>query len=181
MKVEKRCVNLNAYIIDLTYEIRDAGEKKEAVFSFRNLNYGSIAAIKLIGTAQDSFGDIVKFGEKDFFEIKKAGLQAGPGEHSGFTVVLGDCDIKKIDVTIGQIAYEDGKVVTPETESPVTYEIERLNSIWTADDHFEKDALDVMREINKESICFPKKHEKGWICACGNLNSEKHESCVLCG
>ncbi len=181
MKLEKRSVDLNAYIIDLSYEIKNMGEKEEVTFSFRNLNYGSITAIKLTGTAQDSFGDTVKFGEKDSFEIKKASLNVRPGEKSSFTVEFDSYDIKKMDITIGQIVYMDGKIVTPKPEELVTYEIEKLSSIWGADNHFEKDALDVMREIDKEAVCFPKMHERGWICACGNLNSEKNESCALCG
>ena len=71
MKIEKRSVDLNAYISDLECFVENIDAKKQLSFSFRNLNYGTIVAIRLLCRAYDSFGDKLQFGGNDSLEIKK--------------------------------------------------------------------------------------------------------------
>lgn len=181
MRTEKRTVDLNAYIIDLRCDTNNLEDKVQLTFSFKNLNHGTITAVKLFCVAYDSFGDRIQFEGKEFYEVKKAGLQIKPLKKAGFSIEIEKCDIKSVEVSIAQIVYSDGEVVAPKEQKLIEYEIEVLSSSWSADDYFEKDALLIMREKNDKAICFPKIHPEGWICVCGTLNSESRNDCSGCG
>lgn len=181
MFLEKRKVDLNAYIKDVIYEIKDNNQTKSISVSFVNLCYGTITAIKLIMFAKDSFGDDIIFGNIKQFEIKRADLNIKSGKKCSFSIEIGNYDIKKIDLVIDQIVYADGRIVKPLDENVVEYEVERLSSSWSQQEHFEKDALEVLNSYLEQAICFPKVLPLGWVCACGNLNSLESEICAVCG
>lgn len=181
MVLENRKVDLNAYIRDIIYEMKDDNQTKSISISFTNLYYGTITAIKLFMFAKDSFGDDIIFENSKQFEIKKADLNIKSGKKCGFSIEIGNYDIKKIDLVIDQIVYVDGRIVKPLDENVVEYEVERLSSSWSPQEHFEKDALEVLSNYLEQAICFPKILFSGWICACGNLNSLESEICAVCG
>jgi hypothetical protein len=181
MKIEKQSVDLNAYISDLKCLVENIDARKQLIFSYRNLNYGTIVAIRLLCKAYDSFGDKIQFGENDFLEVKKVDLQIKPCKNVSFSVDVGKYDIKKIDVSVAQIVYTNGEKIVPKEPEIVEYEVEVLSSSWSPENHFEKEALSIMKEINNMAICFPKIHPKGWICVCGRLNPESENNCAKCG
>lgn len=186
MKIKKMTVDLNAYISDLECVINTSNNKKQLSFSFKNRNYGIIAAIRLSCVAYDSFGDRIQFDGKEFLEIKKADLQIEPLKSASFTVDVDDYkadnyDVKKVEVSVKQLVYVNGEKLIPKEPRIVEYEVEVLSSSWSIEDHFEKDALSIMEEKNNEAICFPKIHPEGWICVCGILNSESENNCTGCG
>lgn len=80
-----------------------------------------------------------------------------------------------------QLVYANGEKIIPKESKIVEYEVEILSSSWSAEDHFEKDALSIMQEKNNQAICFPKVHPIGWICVGGMLNSESENNCAGCG
>lgn len=181
MKIEKRSVDLNAYISDLECLVENIDAKKQLSFSFRNLNYGTIVAIRLLCRAYDSFGDKLQFGGNDSLEIKKVDLQIKPCKNVNFSVDVGKYDIQKVDVSVAQIVYTNGEKIIPRESKIAEYEVEALSLSWSPDDHFERDAIEILREKNNEAICFPKIHPDGWICVCGRLNPESENNCVWCG
>lgn len=181
MRIEKKTVDLNAYIFDLDCDIKTADGKKQFLFSFKNKNYGTIEAIRLLCVAYDSFGDKIQFDGNDFLEIKKADLQVKPLKTASFSVDVDKHDVKRVEVSATQLVYANGEKVVPKESKVVEYEIEVLSSGWSAENHFEEDALSIMKEKNNEAICFPKIHSEGWICACGMLNPESENNCAGCG
>ena len=176
MLKEKRVVDFNAYITDLTYEIINNEGIKSVKINFRNLNYGIITAIRFELKAYDSFEDEIIFSSGDAFEIKKADLNIKPCEKASFTAEIGNYDIKKISLELKQIVFADSGVVLPKQSDTEEYEIDILRAI----DREDADALAVMRENNQRSICYPAAIEKGWICSCGYLNSFDQVRCRSC-
>lgn len=181
MRIEKRTVDLNAYISDLECVIKTADNKKQLEFSFKNKNYGIIIAIRLLCVAYDSFGDKIQFNGNEFLDIKKADLQVEPLNDASFSVDVDKCDVKKVEVSATQLVYANGEKLIPKEPRVVEYEVEVLSSSCSPEDHFEKDALSIMKEKNNKAICFPKIHPEGWICTCGILNSESENNCAGCG
>lgn len=181
MQIIKKTVDLNAYISDLECVVNADGDRKQLLFSFKNKNHGIIEAIKLSCVAYDSFGDKIQFDGNEFLEIKKADLQINPFENASFSIDIETYDIKKVEVDVTQLVYSNGENVIPKEPRIVEYEVEALSSSWTPDNHFEKDALSIMKEKNDLAICFPKIHPEGWVCVCGTLNSESENTCSGCG
>lgn len=181
MRIEKRIVDLEAYISGLGCIIKTVDNKKQLYFSFKNRNHGTIEAIRLLCTAYDSFGDKIQFEGKDFLEIKRADLQAKPFKNVSFYIDINVNDVKKVEVSVTQLVYTDGEKIIPKKSKIVEYEVEILSSSWSPEDHFEKDALLIMQEKNNQAICFPKVHPMGWICVCGMLNPESENNCAECG
>lgn len=178
---ENRKIDVNAYVKDFCYEIKSEGSNKNICVSFTNLYYGTISAIKLILSAKDSFGDKIMLSDNEYFEIKRIGLDIKCGKKCSFTTALGNYDVKQIELVIDQIVFDDGSIVKPLEENIIEYEIERLSTIWTPQEHYEKDAIEVMKKYNTSSICFPKNISSGWICSCGYLNFDKADICAACG
>lgn len=181
MQKIKRTVDLNAYISDLKCVVKADGDKKQLLFSFKNNNHGIIEAIKLSCVAYDSFGDKIQFDGNEFLEIKKVDLQINSFKNASFSIDIEKYDIKKVEVDVTQLVYSNGEKVIPKEPRIVEYEVEALSSSWTPDNHFEKDALSIMKEKNDLAICFPKIHPEGWVCVCGTLNSESENTCSGCG
>lgn len=181
MRIEKRTVDLNAYISDLECVVKAVDNKKQLSFSFRNMNYGTVVAVRLSCVAYDSFDDKIQFDGNDFLEVKRADLQIEPLKRANFSVDVDKYDLKRIEVSATQIVYADGEKVVPKEPKVIEYEVEILSSSWSPDEHFEKDALTIMREKNDKAICFPKLHPEGWICVCGTLNTESESNCGGCG
>lgn len=176
MILQKRQVNLNAYITDLTYLIDDKEGKKTLSIKFQNLNYGTINAIKMSLVAKDSFGDKIDFKGLDRLEIKRADLNIKPCKKASFSVDVGDYDIRQVELEVKQIVFDNLGIVTPKEPEIVEYEIEELQASLPEDGK----VLSVMHEVNRQSMCFPQHHEKGWICACGNLNANTSDKCCFC-
>ena len=181
MRTEKKTVDFNAYISDLECVIKTVDDKRKLSFSFKNKNYGIIAAIRLLCVAYDSFDDKIQFEGNDFLDIKRADLQIKPLENASFSVNVDKYDVKRVEVSVTQIVFANGEKIIPKEPRIVEYEIEVLSSSGDSENHFEKDALSIMKEKNSKAICFPKIHPEGWICVCGILNSESENNCAGCG
>lgn len=181
MQIIKKTVDLNAYISDLKCVVKADGDRKQLLFSFKNKNHGIIAAIKLSCVAYDSFGDKIQFDGNELLEIKKVDLQINPFKNSSFSIDIEKYDVKKVEVFVAQLVYTNGENVIPKEPRIVEYDVEVLSSIWNPDNHFEKDALSIMKEKNDLAICFPRIHPEGWVCVCGTLNSESENTCSGCG
>ena len=179
-KVTKR-VDLNAYIADFKCEVKSENGNKQLSVSFDNLGYGTVVAIRFVVWAKDSFGDEIDFDGNDVLEIKKVDINIKPQKKAGFVCNIKNYDIKELDSKITQIVYDNGKIVVPEGSDIVDYEVEVLSTSWSQTDHFEKDAVEYMRETNSKAICFPAIHPRGWICICGSLNRGDISKCNACG
>lgn len=177
---EKRSVDLNARIIDVEYEIKSNDNIKTVVLSFKNLNYGTINAIKFSFRATDSFGDVITFDDGERYEVKRADLNVKPRDKVNICVEIGKYDIKNIDLKLEQIVYSSGEVFKTEEPDIVEYDIEKLSGSWDTNDHFEHDALGILREFNSNAICMPAIHPRGWVCCCGYLNANDTEICYNC-
>ncbi len=181
MRIEQRIVDLNAYIENINYEIKDDQNGKKLVYSFTNVSSEIITAIKLKCTCYDSFDDKIKFDDVDYLEVKKATLNIKPTENASFVVNIKQCDLQKTKVELLQIVYSNGEKVDPIDEDIVKYDINVLSSSRSVDDHIESDMFSYMKEKNDKAICFPKEHSAGWICSCGRLNKNSQDQCVGCG
>ncbi len=151
MRLEKRIVDLNAFIKDVNQNIKENGGIKYLDFSFTNLQHGNITAIKLYVTAKDSFGDTVSFGDSNRFEVKRVDLNIKKGDNCSFSTEIGRYDIKQVNVLVDQIVFDNNNICKPLDTNVVEYEIERLSSSWTSTEHFEKDALERLQEYNSAS------------------------------
>lgn len=181
MTTKKKTVDLNAIIYDLECVIKTADNKKQLSLSFKNKNYGTIVAIRLWCVAYDSFDDKIQFEGNEFLEIKRADLQIEPLKKASFSVDVDKYDVKRVEVSVKQLVFANGEKLIPKEPRVVEYEVDVLSSSWSLDNHFEKDALSIMKEKNSKAICFPKIHPEGWICVCGMLNSESENNCAGCG
>lgn len=179
MRIEKRTVDLEAYISDLQCTIETVDNKKQLFFSFKNRNYGTIDAIRLSCVAYDSFGDKIYFDGNDFLEIKRVDLQIKPLKNANFSVDVDKYDVKSVEASVTQIVYTNGEKIIPKEPKITEYEVELLSWSWSPEDHYEKDALSLMKGKNNQAICFPKIHPLGWICVCGMLNTGNN--CIGCG
>ncbi len=173
-----KSVDLNAYISNLKCAPQLVEGNKQLSITFDNLGYGTIVAVKIEINAKDSFGDEIDFGGKKTLEIKKTDLNIKPRKKAGFIYESNNYDIKEITrCRIVQIIYENGENVSPREMEIVDYEVEVFNSSKS----YEKEVLEYIKEINNKAICYPKMHDKGWICICGNLNREDLTTCNACG
>ena len=152
MRIEQRIVDLNAYIENINYEIKDDQNGKKLVYSFTNVSSEIITAIKLKCTCYDSFDDKIKFDDVDYLEVKKATLNIKPTENASFVVNIKQCDLQKAKVELLQIVYSNGEKVDPIDEDIVKYDINVLSSSRSVDDHIESDMLSYMKEKNDKAI-----------------------------
>ena len=177
-KIVEKTVDLNANILYLKHEIVADTSKTQARIEFRNMAYGTIAAVKFEARGYNAFGDEIQIDGKPTFDIVAQDLIISPKKYAKLDIVLPNNDIRKLDIRLKQVCYANGKIVDEQLENKVTYKIENLDGTGGLE---ELEAKRLLKKKNEEAICFSKKIGQNWICICGYLNKNTDTICHQCG
>ena len=181
MKVEKRKVDLNAIIRDLSFFIQNNSEGAWVQLHFTNATDEVISALKFRAKGKNSFDDIIQIKDDDYFQLIAQDINLKSNAVGDVKINLPDSNIRKLELELQQVCFSDGKIVIPDKPDIVDYEIELLCNSWSSQGSSEKDALDYLKGLNSKAICYPRRIEKGWICTCGMLNKNTNIVCTNCG
>lgn len=176
MKKRVKKTDINAYILELKKEIIDIAGDKKVNLLLKNLNYDRVTALKFRVVAWDSFEERVMFDNSDYCIIKVPDLNIGKCALDNIVIDLEKHDVKKVDIEIIQIVFDNKGITDSLPEEIVEYEYDELEE----NIYEEKEQLLAMREINSRAICYPYTDENGWICTCGYYNKKENEYCASC-
>lgn len=176
MKKRVKKTDINAYILELKKEIIDIAGDKKVNLLLKNLNYDRVTALKFRVAAWDSFEERVMFDNSDYCIIKVPDLNIGKCALDNIVIDLEKHDVKKVDIEIIQIVFDNKGITDSLPEEIVEYEYDELEE----NIYEEKEQLLAMREINSRAICYPYTDENGWVCTCGYYNKKENEYCASC-
>ncbi|NEU05025.1 ankyrin repeat domain-containing protein [Clostridium senegalense] len=140
---------------------------------FRNLHQGIISAIKLELQGLNSFNEVVKVEGKDTFTcyIQDLDGQLGCKFNNRNSALLPEKDIRKLNISIKEIAFNNGNFIYKNKKNEIEREIECIT---------ENEELMILKKHTKTGVCYAKKENNLWICVCGRPNYENVKKCVRC-
>lgn len=140
---------------------------------FRNLHQGIISAIKLELQGFNSFNEVVKVEGKDTFTcyIQDLDGQLGCEFNNRNPVLLPEKDIRKLNISIKEIAFNNGNFIYKNKKNEIEREIECIT---------ENEELMILKKHTKTGVCYAKEENNLWICVCGRPNYENVKKCVCC-
>ncbi|MGG7163455.1 ankyrin repeat domain-containing protein [Clostridium ihumii] len=167
--------DLNSPVEVLRYEI--LSKDNESIYfniSFRNLNQGVISAIILELQGFNSFNELIKVDGNDKFTccIQDLNGQLGSSFKNMYPVLLPEKDIRKLDITIKEVSFNEGKFIYKNEANKIEVEVENIK---------EEDEFKALRKHTQDGICYAKECNNLWVCVCGRPNHENVRKCVRCG
>lgn len=167
-------VDLNSPVEILRWDILSKNDGNIYLnVSFRNLNQGVISAIKLELKGYNSFNELIKIEGKDTFisYIQDLDGQLGSEFINEVPILLPKKDIRKLDISIKEVAFNNGKFIYKNEENIIERKVEYITN---------EDELKMLRQYVDNSICYGKEENDLWICVCGRPNYGKIQKCVRC-
>ena len=165
-KVKCTSVDINAKVRVQAWDIEKNSEENIYLkLNVLNTTSDVITALSIIAKGFDSFNNPVLINNKEKFSVLVQDLRLLPNKYQEIPnkISLPDSNIRKIELYIQQICYEDGKI---ESLPEPCY-------IQTCQQKMDVEYIPYAQKINKHAKYYMIDQSNYWQCICGEVNTGK--------
>lgn len=157
-------VDINAKVRIQAWNIqKDSEENVYLKLDVFNTTSGVITALNITVKGFDSFNNLIMVNNNEIFSILIQDLRLSPNRYQNISnkIILPDRNIRKVELYIQQICYEDGKI---ESLPEPCY-------IQTCQQKMDDEYISYAQKINKQARYYMIDQVNYWQCTCGEINA----------
>lgn len=165
-------VDINALARIMNYNLLTDEQNVYFICSIYNGTEKVLNAVKIEAVGYNSFGDPIIVDGQNAFSILLQDLHipAYNGSKVNNKFLLPDKSIRKLDLRIVQLLYQDGTIEVPQEECLIEINRNPLDSLY----------LEMAKKENSNAAFYMFKGDNYWQCVCGWANNNMVSKCQRC-